>query len=90
MSEAKIYTAREFAALLEQARLDERERCARICESKQDWTEEADAHVRARQSENESKSVGEQLSRFKHLQTVSLWNSALSQSAAAIRAQPKE
>lgn len=63
----------------------ERERCAMLCESKQDLTEEASALKKSSLDQAGGEPVSVQLSRLNHLQTVRMWNSALSQAAAAIR-----
>ena len=78
-----FFDSREkFAAFAERIREEERERCARICEAKQDTAEEDRARTASYAAKGDDKA---ELSRLQHLSTVRLFNSVLRQCAAAIR-----
>jgi hypothetical protein len=88
--ERLYFTAAQMLAIRDSGIRYGMERAAVIAETMQDTTEAARADEAARQSTINREPTSAQLSRYKHLQTVQLWNKALSNAASAIRAALQE
>ena len=77
-----LFSAPEIAAFAARIRAEALEEAAQIADSLRDDREERRAHVASNMRDG---NISDQLRSLKHHQTVTMWNTALRKTAAAIR-----